>query len=133
MTPSKPVSQPGDSLTAEKLKTLDLLKNMFGETDEWGGAESVGSDVDMDDVAPQAVDAVDNAPEAVPEPPSPEPSPTKKGATRRADSCRAQVQNLKISLRRARTKMRALICVLNSNGRPNGPRVHTAGFSATLT
>lgn len=48
--PAPADTTPGDELTAEKLKSLNLLRSMFGEDEgqeDWGGAESM-SDVDMD-------------------------------------------------------------------------------------
>lgn len=52
-TSAQPVDSTTVEFTAEKLKSLDLLRSMFGEKDDdtdWGGAESV-SDVDMESPA----------------------------------------------------------------------------------
>ncbi|THH18928.1 hypothetical protein EW146_g2156 [Bondarzewia mesenterica] len=48
-----------DELTQEKIKSLDLLRSMFGDADDqdWGGTESLGSDIDMADLAdPESAD-----------------------------------------------------------------------------
>ena len=48
--PSVPASV--DDLDAEKKQSLGLLQSLFGGKEEWGGAESVGSDVEEDDLPP---------------------------------------------------------------------------------
>ncbi|TFY51216.1 hypothetical protein EVG20_g11106 [Dentipellis fragilis] len=83
-------TQTAAKLAAEKVKSLSLLKSMFGDSEEdWGGSESVDSDVDMDDVAPhdrEELMAVDHSPAAadttvVEQPPSePEPEEAEEAA-----------------------------------------------------
>lgn len=41
-------STTGQDLVEEKKQSLGLLQSLFGDADEWGGAESVGSDVEVE-------------------------------------------------------------------------------------
>ena len=41
---------PTSELDAEKSQSLGLLQSLFGDKEDWGGAESVGSDVDEEDL-----------------------------------------------------------------------------------
>lgn len=43
------LSSSGQDLVGEKKQSLSLLESLFGNADEWGGAESVGSDVEGED------------------------------------------------------------------------------------
>ncbi|KAI0630538.1 hypothetical protein C8Q77DRAFT_1133682 [Trametes polyzona] len=57
VAPPKPKTQPdaaasneANDLAEETSKALGLLQSLFGDKDEWGGEESVGSDVDEEDL-----------------------------------------------------------------------------------
>ncbi|KAI0741329.1 hypothetical protein C8Q80DRAFT_1259810 [Daedaleopsis nitida] len=76
-------------LVEEKNQSLGLLQSLFGDQEDWGGAESVGSDVEVDEDTPVArlseqpdVPAAEDAGAVMdvdevnePEPGSPEPQP----------------------------------------------------------
>ncbi|KAF7370177.1 hypothetical protein MSAN_00648300 [Mycena sanguinolenta] len=47
---SDSVGRPDVDLTAEKNQSLSLLNSLFGAGDDWGGRESVGSDVDEEEL-----------------------------------------------------------------------------------
>jgi hypothetical protein len=51
--PAPTATSNGTDLTEEKNATLGLLQSLFGNAD-WGGAEDLGSDVDMDELAGSA-------------------------------------------------------------------------------
>ena len=67
VTPSEAHAQPipsttitqspasGQNLAEEKNRSLNLLQSLFGDADDWGGAESVDSDVDIEDANNDAV------------------------------------------------------------------------------
>lgn len=48
--PTLPVAAPGVDLSTEKKQTLDLLSSIFGGNDDWDGRESVGSDIDEEEL-----------------------------------------------------------------------------------
>ncbi|CDO70119.1 hypothetical protein BN946_scf184783.g3 [Trametes cinnabarina] len=66
-TQTKPQLPPATSeLVEETSKALNLLQSLFGDTEEWGGEESIGSDVDEEDIrrANAALAAAADAPDA---------------------------------------------------------------------
>lgn len=77
--PSPPIAEE-NNLAREKMQSLIVLDSMFAgleEDQEWGGKESVDSDVDMGDVQPsqeEAEIAVDSTPSPIPATPPPPPT-----------------------------------------------------------
>ncbi len=57
---AKPTSAaPDGDLAEEASKALGLLRSLFGDKDEWGGEESVGSDVDEEDLRRAGLDTIE--------------------------------------------------------------------------
>ncbi|KAI8985757.1 hypothetical protein BD414DRAFT_537229 [Trametes punicea] len=48
--PKPQASASTSDLAKETSKALDILQSLFGDKEEWGGAESIGSDVDEEDI-----------------------------------------------------------------------------------
>lgn len=48
--PTAPVAASGVDLSTEKKQTLDLLSSIFGGNHDWNGRESVGSDIDEEEL-----------------------------------------------------------------------------------
>lgn len=69
-----------NNLENEKMQSLSLLDSMFAGLDndqEWGGKESVDSDIDMGDVAPpQPMESEEEVEQAVEQTPPPPPPPS---------------------------------------------------------
>ncbi|KAL1944841.1 hypothetical protein VTO73DRAFT_2461 [Trametes versicolor] len=57
---AKPISAaPDGDLAEEASKALGLLQSLFGDKEEWGGEESVGSDVDEEDLRRAGLDVTE--------------------------------------------------------------------------